>query len=170
LQDVEHRLSNGLRIILEETPSSQVTCMSLFIRAGSIQETEADEGISRFMEKSLFRVTRNHGDIRTEISSYGGEFVSGVNQDFIYLAVTVGSAFSIYPVDLRRRHPEFRIQRFAGGRRRSELLSRMAEEQKNRAFKYNPRLSDRLHRSSPERQPYGPSNVRILAGDIRLLQ
>jgi zinc protease len=166
----EHRFSNGLRIVMQEIPSSQVTCISLFIRAGSIQETEADEGVSRFLEKSLFRVTRNHRDIRTEISSYGGEYVSGVNQDFIYTAVTVGSAFSgpirsiFEDVILNSEFSDSLVDGVRG-----DILIRISDERKNPRVQMQSAFLETAFTVHPyRRQPFGSiENFRkFTAADI----
>jgi zinc protease len=125
-------LSNGLRIILNEIPASQVVCVSLFAQAGPIQETDATQGISRLLEKSLFRTTRSHPDVRTEISSYGGEYVSGLNQDFLYFSVTSGSAFADSIIALFEDvivNSRFSDSLNADVQR--EMLPKMTEEQNN---------------------------------------
>jgi len=168
---VEYRLSNGLRIILEENSASQVTCMSLFVPAGSIQETEADQGIARFTEKSLFRVTRNHRDVRTEISSYGGEYASGVNQDFIFFSVTVGSAFSgpilaIYEdVILNSEFSDSLVDAV-----RSEMLAKIGDELQNPRVQMQSAFLQSAFKVHPYRRlPFGSAETfrKLGTGDIR---
>jgi zinc protease len=144
--------------------------MSLFVRAGSLQETEADEGISRFLEKSLFRMTRNHRDIRTEISSYGGEYMSGVNQDFIYLAVTVGSAFSgpirsiFEDVILNSEFSDSLVDGV-----RNDMLIRIADERKNPRVQIQSAFLQTVFTVHPYRRlPFGSIETfrKLTAGDI----
>jgi zinc protease len=128
----EIHLANGLGVILEEIPASQVVCVSLFAQAGPIQETEANQGISRLLEKSLFRRTRRHPDVRTEISSYGGEYMSGLNQDFLSFSVTSESAFADSIIAIFEDvmvNSQFNDSLIADVQR--EMLPKMAEEQNN---------------------------------------
>lgn len=147
-----------------------MTCVSLFVRAGSIQETDENLGISRLMEKSLFRVTRNHKDVRMEISSYGGEYGSGLNQDFISFTVTVGSAFSgpilaIYEdVILNSEFGDSLV-----GVVRSEMLIKMADEQKNPRIQMQSAFLQNLFKVHPYRHlPFGSMRtIRTLgAADV----
>ena len=50
-------LDNGLRIITAPMPHTQAVCISLFVGVGSRYETEAQAGISHFIEHLLFKGT-----------------------------------------------------------------------------------------------------------------
>jgi zinc protease len=134
--DSEHakelRLPNGLQVILQETPHSQVVCISLFVKAGSIHESESNHGVSRLCEKSLFRVTERHADVRSLIASYGGEYGSGMNQDFLYFSVTAGSAFldPLFRV-FEETIPHSQFSDSLVKLVQKDMLPRMEEEQKN---------------------------------------
>jgi zinc protease len=125
-------LPNGVRAILHPFPHTNVTCLALFVRAGSICETDTTQGITRFMEKSLFRMTGSRRDVRFEIDSYGGNYQSGVNPDFIEFAVTASGAY-LFPL-LGLFDEVIRDARFDDSLAadvRGELIRRLEEERKN---------------------------------------
>lgn len=57
-------LSNGLRVIVRETPGAGVVAVSLVIRAGSHFEDEARSGITNFLQRALVRGTRTRTAIQ----------------------------------------------------------------------------------------------------------
>ena len=60
----EHRLTeldSGLRIVTEVMPSVRSAALGFFVGAGSRGETEAEAGLSHFLEHMLFRGTPRYG-------------------------------------------------------------------------------------------------------------
>ena len=68
-------LSNGLRIMLEPDESVRTACFGVWVAAGSCYETEAESGISHFIEHILFKGTakRSAKDIAEEMDMLGGQ-------------------------------------------------------------------------------------------------
>ena len=69
-----HTLDNGIRIILNHTPS-RVVYSGVYVSVGSRHETGADEGMAHFIEHSLFKGTthRRAHHILNRIDGVGGE-------------------------------------------------------------------------------------------------
>jgi zinc protease len=164
-------LPNGMTVILQPFPHANVTCVALFARAGSICETDTTAGITRFMEKSLFRMTGSRRDVRAEIDSYGGDFQSGVNQDFVVFAVTASGAY-LFPL-LGLFDEVVRDSRFndsLAANVRLELIRRLEEERKNPDVLILSRFLSLAFHEHPYRfMPHGSvAGFRSLtAGDIR---
>ena len=77
-------LDNGLRIITAAMPYTQAVCISLFIGAGSRYETEAQAGISHFIEHLLFRGTSKRPAARViseAIEGVGGILNGGTDKE-----------------------------------------------------------------------------------------
>ena len=77
-------LDNGLRIITAAMPYTQAVCISLFIGAGSRYETEAQAGISHFIEHLLFRGTSKRPTARViseAIEGVGGILNGGTDKE-----------------------------------------------------------------------------------------
>jgi len=57
----EHRLTNGLRVLLAERHTDPVVASVLFYAAGARTETEREAGLSHFLEHMMFKGTPRHG-------------------------------------------------------------------------------------------------------------
>lgn len=67
-------LKNGLTIIGEEIPYLKSISLGIWIKAGSVIETEENSGVSHFIEHMLFKGTKNRSakDLAREIDNLGG--------------------------------------------------------------------------------------------------
>ena len=57
----EHRLANGMRVLIAERHSDPVVASVLLYPAGSRTETEREAGVSHFLEHMMFRGTARFG-------------------------------------------------------------------------------------------------------------
>ncbi len=71
----EFTLGNGLRVIAEHIPHFRSVSVGLWIGAGSMYETESDNGLSHFVEHMLFKGTqrRTARQIAQEMDAIGGQ-------------------------------------------------------------------------------------------------
>lgn len=67
------QLSNGIRVMTEHMDSVRSVALGVWVNAGSVFETEADAGISHFIEHMLFKGTekRSASDIAAEADAIG---------------------------------------------------------------------------------------------------
>jgi len=67
-------LPNGVRLVTEKMPTVRSVAFGVWVQAGGRQETEANQGISHFLEHMIFKGTekRSKLDIALEIESVGG--------------------------------------------------------------------------------------------------
>lgn len=67
-------LKNGLRIITAERPQIETVSLGIWVHTGAASETEADNGISHFIEHMVFKGTkkRNSLQISEDIENVGG--------------------------------------------------------------------------------------------------
>jgi zinc protease len=70
----EDTLKNGIKILVKRSESSAVVSISIWVRVGSIYETNPIAGISHFIEHMLFKGTKKRmvGEIAKEIHAKGG--------------------------------------------------------------------------------------------------
>ena len=71
----EHVLKNGLRILMVPMPGLQSISAGVFVRVGSRHESEAEAGLSHFIEHMLFKGTRQRPTaklVAETIESVGG--------------------------------------------------------------------------------------------------
>ena len=71
----EFVLDNGVRVIAEYIPHFPSVSVGLWIGAGSMYETEAENGLSHFVEHMLFKSTqrRTTREIAVEMDAIGGQ-------------------------------------------------------------------------------------------------
>lgn len=67
-------LPNGLKIIFVQDDSNPVLCLQLYIKTGSVHESDAQRGYSHFIEHLAFKATRDfpHNNISRYASELGG--------------------------------------------------------------------------------------------------
>ena len=70
----EHRLRNGLRVLVAERHADPVVAVLLFYRAGSRNESEREAGVSHFLEHMMFKGSRSFGkgEVDRLTASLGG--------------------------------------------------------------------------------------------------
>ena len=70
----QYQLKNGIRIIMEEMPSYRSVSIGVWVRAGSMYENAANNGMAHVIEHMLFKGTarRNAADIANEMTAIGG--------------------------------------------------------------------------------------------------
>ena len=69
------RLDNGLQIVHKSVKSTQMVHCGLFVKAGSLDETEISNGSAHFIEHALFKGTENRSatQLFNLVESVGGE-------------------------------------------------------------------------------------------------
>jgi len=68
-------LSNGLRLVTEEVPHFHSVAVGVWLNVGSRDETQAESGLSHFLEHMVFKGTAKRSvlDIAREIDQLGGQ-------------------------------------------------------------------------------------------------
>jgi predicted Zn-dependent peptidase len=69
----QHTLDNGLEIVAECNPRAYSTALGFFVKAGSRDETEQNNGVSHFLEHMVFKgtPTRTAADVNRELDEIG---------------------------------------------------------------------------------------------------
>ncbi len=95
-------LPNGLRVVTDAMPHLETTSLGIWIGVGSRHETEAEHGLSHFLEHMAFKGTRRRSArrIAEEIESAGGDLnaATSTEQTAYYarvLAADTGLALDI---------------------------------------------------------------------------
>ena len=72
---IKRNLSNGIELIMEKVPYVRSVSIGIWVRAGSVNEDENNNGISHFIEHMLFKGTekRTAKDIAGDIDKIGGQ-------------------------------------------------------------------------------------------------
>lgn len=72
---INKKLKCGVRIVMEEIPYVQSVSIGMWVKAGSVDETEENSGISHFIEHMLFKGTekRSAKKIAEDVDKIGGQ-------------------------------------------------------------------------------------------------
>ncbi|HZS44372.1 MAG TPA: pitrilysin family protein [Blastocatellia bacterium] len=78
------RLDNGLTILTEDMPHVRSVAVGIWVRRGSRDETEAESGISHFIEHLLFKGTKNRNtrEIAQITDALGGHMDAFTSREF----------------------------------------------------------------------------------------
>jgi zinc protease len=88
-------LDNGLTVLLQENHIAPVVALNMWVRVGSVYETDAEAGISHVYEHMLFKGTarRGVGEIAQEIEGVGGDINAYTSFDHTVYHITLASRF-----------------------------------------------------------------------------
>ncbi|ADD67641.1 peptidase M16 domain protein [Denitrovibrio acetiphilus DSM 12809] len=91
-QQIE-KLDNGLTLIYKQIPNVNVVSVQAWIKTGSVNETQKENGISHFLEHMVFKGTDKFapGDIDSLVESSGGVLNAATSKDYTFYYVTAPS-------------------------------------------------------------------------------
>jgi zinc protease len=97
-----HVLHNGVRVLIQEYPSSEVVAVQLWVRAGGRDEAPSELGLAHYLEHMLFKgtTTRPKGFVDRDVESVGGYINAGTSLDFTYYYVVMPAARAVASVEL----------------------------------------------------------------------
>lgn len=78
------KLSNGLRVVMEEIPYVRSISLGIWVKNGSVNESRELNGISHFIEHMMFKGTakRNARDIAEEMDAVGGQINAYTTKEY----------------------------------------------------------------------------------------
>ncbi len=100
MEFVEHRLENGLELIAECHDRAHSAALGFFVRTGSRDETDAEWGVSHFLEHMVFKgtPTRTADDVNREFDEIGAHYNAFTSEEnTVYYAAVL---------------PEFQVRAF----------------------------------------------------------
>jgi zinc protease len=133
-------LPNGQKVIIKEVHTNPIVTIDTWIRTGSVNEDESNNGVSHFLEHLLFKGTDKHptGEIDEILESKGAIFNAGTSKDYTHFYVTIASEF----VDLATNlHADMLLN--------ANIPSEELEKERNVVLEEIRRAED-----SPQRQVY----------------
>lgn len=88
-------LPSGMKVIVREGHSINLAAVDIWIKAGSVNETSANNGVSHFVEHMIFKATEKYGpgQIDREIEGLGAELNGGTSRDYVHFYTTVASEY-----------------------------------------------------------------------------
>ncbi|MDD5153904.1 MAG: pitrilysin family protein [Desulfovibrionales bacterium] len=96
------QLDNGLTVIIKENHAAPVAAIQVWVKAGSVYETDNEAGITHFIEHMIFKGTakREPGEIARAIEAVGGDINAYTSLDYTVYHVAIGSKFFDVGLDI----------------------------------------------------------------------
>ncbi len=87
-------LDNGLTVIVKEMPGTRVATVQIWVKAGSVYESEEEAGITHFIEHMIFKgtETKGPGELAGAIEGVGGRINAYTSYENTVYHATLSSA------------------------------------------------------------------------------
>ena len=95
-------LDNGQAVIIKEVRSNPIVTVDTWIKTGSINEDDSNNGVSHFLEHLFFRGSKNHapGEFDKLLETKGAITNAATSKDFTHYYVTIPSKYFDEALDL----------------------------------------------------------------------
>lgn len=86
-------LDNGQTVIIKEVKSNPIVTVDTWIKTGSINETDSNNGVSHFLEHLFFKGSQNHapGEFDKLLETKGAITNAATSKDFTHYYITIPS-------------------------------------------------------------------------------
>lgn len=102
LDDTTYKLDNGQTVIIKEVHDNPIVTIDTWIKTGSINENDENNGVAHFLEHLFFKGTTKHptGEFDKILESKGAETNAATSKDFTHYYVTLPSRDFKTAIDL----------------------------------------------------------------------
>ena len=149
-------LENGLKVILEENPTTPVVALQIWVKVGSADENDKEAGMCHFIEHMLFKGTekRKVREGAKEIESLGGTINAYTSYDQTVYHVTLASRYADIGLDILSdaiQHSTFDPVEFE--REREVILEEIRRAQDDPSRRLFRQTTATFYRQHPYRRP-----------------
>ena len=90
-----YTLENGQTVIIKEVKTNPIVTMDTWIKTGSINETDKNNGVAHFLEHLFFKGSKNHapGEFDKLLETKGAITNAATSKDFTHYYITIPSKF-----------------------------------------------------------------------------
>ena len=90
-----YKLDNGQNVIIEQVKSNPIVTIDTWIKTGSINENDKNNGVSHFLEHLFFKGTTNHapGEFDKILETKGAITNAATSKDFTHYYITIPSEY-----------------------------------------------------------------------------
>src|SRR5580658_7639225 len=163
-------LPNGMHLVVSERHTSPIVAIDFWVRAGSADELNGENGCAHFLEHTLFKGTTTHGmgAADYDIENLGGVLNAATGADYAHFytelpAAHLSEATAVIADIVRHAtFPDAEVER-----ERAVILDELAKHQSDQFA----RIQDRLYRIEFPGKPYEhspggePDSIRVRARD-----
>ncbi len=96
------KLDNGHNVIIQEVKNNPIVTIDTWVKTGSINETDKNNGVSHFLEHLFFKGSLKHptGEFDKLLESKGAVTNAATSKDFTHYYITIPSKFFDLALDL----------------------------------------------------------------------
>lgn len=90
-----YKLDNGQTVVIKQVKTNPIVTMDTWIKTGSINENDKNNGVSHFLEHLFFKGTTNHapGEFDKILENKGGVTNAATSKDFTHYYITIPSKY-----------------------------------------------------------------------------
>lgn len=90
-----YTLENGQTVVIKEVRTNPIVTMDTWIRTGSINEDDKNNGVAHFLEHLFFKGSKNHapGEFDKLLETKGGITNAATSKDFTHYYITIPSKY-----------------------------------------------------------------------------
>ena len=157
------KLDNGQTIIIKEVKENPIVIIDTWIKTGSINETDKNNGVAHFLEHMFFKGTQKHptGEFDKILESKGAETNAATSKDFTHYYITIPSKDFDIALEL---HADMLMNpllpRDELEKERKVVLEEIAKNKDNPQNVLYQNLISQLYKTHPyKREVIGKSNI-----------
>lgn len=97
-----YKLDNGQTVIIKEVHDNPIVTIDTWIKTGSINENDKNNGVAHFLEHLFFKGTTKHptGEFDRILESKGAQTNAATSKDFTHYYITLPSKYFETAIDL----------------------------------------------------------------------
>ena len=157
------KLPNGQTVIVYEIHNNPIVTIDTWIKTGSINETDANNGVAHFLEHLFFKGTKAHptGEMDRILESKGAVINAATSKDFTHYYITIPSEYFDTAMDLHSDmllNPQ--IPRKELEQERKVVLEEISKDENNPSRRVYDNLNDMMYTTHPyKRKVIGSENI-----------
>jgi len=91
----QYTLKNGQVVVIKEIKDNPIVIIDTFVKTGSVNENDNNNGVAHFLEHLFFKGTTNHkrGEFEKAIERRGGVFNAATSRDYTHYYIKINSKY-----------------------------------------------------------------------------
>ena len=157
------KLPNGQTVVVYEIKNNPIVTIDTWIKTGSINETDTNNGVAHFLEHLFFKGTKAHptGEFDKILESKGAIVNAATSKDFTHYYITIPSEYFDKAMELHSDmllNPQ--IPRKELEKERKVVLEEIAKDSNTPSKKVYDNLNDMMYTTHPyKRKVIGTSDI-----------
>lgn len=158
-----YKLDNGQTVVIQQVKSNPIVTIDTWIKTGSIDENDTNNGVAHFLEHLFFKGTKNHapGEFDKILETKGAITNAATSKDFTHYYITIPSKDFDLAMELHADmmlHPL--IPRKEMEKERKVVLEEISKDLNSPARILQENLNDMMYTTHPyKRKVIGKSEI-----------